>query len=94
MHIRSAQALLALRELLLELNVPDALCYGAHGFRSGRAEDLLQAGGRLADILAAGDWRSAAFLDYLNKERLERDRVAEAHAAVTASDSSSNEEPK
>ena len=60
----------------------------------GHAEDLLQAGGSLADILAAGDWRSAAFLDYLNKERLVRDRIAEAHAAVTASDSSSNEEPK
>lgn len=91
-HIRSAQALLALRELLLELNVPDALCYGTHGFRRGHAEDLLQAGGRLGDILAAGDWRSAAFLDYLNKERLVRDRIAEAHAAVTASDSSSDEE--
>ncbi len=91
-HIRSAQALLALREQLLELNIPDALCYEVHGFRRRRAEDLLQAGWRLADNLAAGDWRSAAFQDYLNKERLERDRVAEAHAAVLASESSSDEE--
>ena len=57
-HIKPCQALLALRELLLELGVPDALSYGTHGLRRGHAEDIARIGGRLADILAAGDWKS------------------------------------
>ena len=36
-------------------------------------------GAPLWEILAAGDWKSPAFLDYLDKFRLERDVVMQAH---------------
>ena len=38
-------------------------------------------GASLYEILAAGQWRSPAFLDYLSKASLERDLVIEAHMA-------------
>ena len=31
------------------------------------------------EILAAGDWKSPAFMDYLDKHRLESDLVMQAH---------------
>lgn len=36
-------------------------------------------GSPLWEILAAGDWRSPAFLTYLNTARLESDLVLNAH---------------
>ena len=80
-HIRPAQALLALRELLAALHIPDAELYRTQDFRRGHAEDLRMWGKTLREILEAGDWSSAAFAAYLDKERLERDRVEEAHVA-------------
>ena len=37
------------------------------------------AGAPLWEILSAGDWSSPAFMDYLDKWRLERDVVMQAH---------------
>ena len=37
------------------------------------------AGAPLWEILAAGDWSSPAFMDYLDKWRLEQDVVMQAH---------------
>ena len=90
-HIPKAQALLALRELLSEIGVPDVAEYGTKGFRRGHAEDLRRGGGRLAEILGAGDWSSAAFRNYLDMEKLESDRVAEAHGCLTDSEDSDDE---
>jgi len=89
LHISASQALLALRELLCELNVEHAMSHRLHDFRRGHAEDLRRAGGRLGEILEAGDWSSGAYRDYLDKCRLERDRVAEAHGGCLPSDSES-----
>lgn len=36
-------------------------------------------GASLAVILAAGEWRSPAFLAYIDQNRLETDVVVEAH---------------
>ena len=36
-------------------------------------------GAPLYEILAAGEWRSPAFLDYLDLHSLERDMVIQAH---------------
>ena len=44
-----------------------------HGFRRGMAQDILRRGGSLAEILAAGGWRSAAFLAYLDKNEIEQE---------------------
>ena len=40
---------------------------------------LWTSGAPLWEILAAGDWSSPAFMDYLDKWRLERDVVMQAH---------------
>ena len=85
-HIKAPQALLALRELLAELQVPHAHVFRTHDFRRGHAEDLRRGGARLGEILQAGDWSSAAFMAYLDKENLECDRVVEAQAGFSDSD--------
>ena len=90
-HIGPAQALLALRELLAELQVPDASVYRTHDFRRGHAEDMRCSGHKLCEILAAGDWNSAAFMIYLNKMQLECDAIEEAHAGFSDSDTGSDE---
>ena len=43
-------------------------------------------GAHLRDILKAGEWRSPAFLDYLDMEELERDVVIESHIAESNSE--------
>ena len=85
-HLKPAQVLLALRDLLEELGIPHARVYRTHDFRRGHAEDLRRCGARLYEILAAGDWSSAAFILYLDKEGLERDAVAEANAGFSDSE--------
>ena len=47
---------------------------------------MRRCGARLYEILAAGDWSSAAFILYLDKEGLERDAVAEANAGFSDSE--------
>ena len=69
MHIGQKQALIALRALLAELRVPESMAHRTHDFRRGHAEDIRLAGGRLCEILEAGDWCSKAFMFYLNRER-------------------------
>ncbi len=56
------------------LNIPNAAEWTSHGFRRGMAQDILDNGGSLAEILRAGGWKSAAFLLYL--ERTEVDQAA------------------
>ncbi len=56
------------------LNIPHAAEWTSHGFRRGMAQDILDNGGSLAEILRAGGWKSAAFLLYL--ERTEVDQAA------------------
>jgi len=85
-HINPAQALTALRELLAEAGVADAMLHRLHDFRRGHAEDLRRGGARLCEILAAGDWKSAAFLAYLDTEKLEMDRVIEAQTGFSDSE--------
>ena len=40
---------------------------------------LVDAGAPLWQILAAGEWRSPAFMEYLDKLQLETDVVVQAH---------------
>ena len=65
--------------MLAALYVKDADMYRTHDLRRGHAEDLRLNGATLGEILRAGDWRSPAFLQYLDTEQLEHDRTAEAH---------------
>jgi len=92
-HISASQALLALRGLLVELGVEDAVHHGTKAFRRGHAEDLERAGGRLGEILGLGDWRTrASMTKYINMTRIERDTVCEAHRGIPESDSSEESE--
>ena len=68
-----------LRRRLGQLGVADASSYRAHDFRRGHAQDLRESGASLKEILTAGEWRSPAFLAYLDLESLEHDFVLQAH---------------
>lgn len=83
---RPDAVLSALRAALQELGVPRHDAYRTHDFRRGHAQDMAVRGSRLADILRAGDWRSAAFLSYLDRDALEDSAVREAHGGASSSD--------
>ena len=77
--ITPASALSVLRDVLDKLGVDDAWAYRTHDFRRGHAQDLIESGSPLSVILAAGEWKSPAFLAYINEHFLERDVVVNAH---------------
>ena len=83
----AASSLAALRQLLALINVPEAHLFRTHDLRRGPARDLQARGAGLAEILRAGDWRSASFLQYLDTCQLEEDVVLEAHMYNSSSDS-------
>ena len=76
--ISAADALSALRALLVQVGVADAGAYRTHDMRRGHADDLRKSGAPLWQILAAGEWCSPAFLAYLNLHQLETDLVVQA----------------
>ena len=81
--ISAAAALRTLREMLAALGVQEAGLSRLHDLRRGHAKDLQdEAGATLAEILAAGEWRSCAFMAYLDRDDLERDAVVEAGPRV------------
>jgi hypothetical protein len=56
-----------LRRILALLHVPDAAKYRTQDLRRGHAEDMRRSGCSLAEILRAGQWKSTAFLKYLDE---------------------------
>jgi len=87
-NISASRARTGLRMQLQALGVKDALKYRTHDFRRGHAKDLAKAGSTLREILDAGEWKSASFLQYLDKDELECDAVAEAHWQACIDESS------
>ena len=77
--IAPSMALAYLRSVLVDLSVPKAMEYRTHDLRRGHARDLQCNGASLYEILSAGEWRSPAFMQYLDVNTLERDVVVEAH---------------
>ena len=61
------------RRLLDALGFADACKYATHDFRRGHAQDLLESGATLAEILLAGQWRGSSFVKYLKEAELERE---------------------
>ena len=86
--ITAASALANLRSWLQRLEVPDAEKYRLHDFRRGHCRDLQASGASLAKILEAGEWKSPAFLSYLDKAELENEAVAQVHVDAHLDDSS------
>ena len=68
----------------------DASKFRTHDLRRGHAQDLADSGAPLVDILNAGQWRSPAFLEYLDINSLERDAVLQAHGDEASSDDDSD----
>ena len=77
--ITAKNALEVLRGTLKVLKIKDAKFYGTHDFERGHALDLERSGAPLWKILEAGEWRSAAFLKYLDLNLIDRDVVVQAH---------------
>ena len=77
--VSRAMALQKLRALLGLTGVADAAQYRTHDLRRGHAQDLLERGASLAEILRAGQWGSAAFANYIEEDTLEAGAVLEAH---------------
>ena len=76
----AASVLSVLRSTLGELGISDAGAHRTHDFRRGHAQDLVESGSSLAVILAAGEWKSPAFMAYIDHGKLEAAVVVEAHA--------------
>ena len=68
----------------MQLEVADSATFVLHDFRRGHARDLQLDGANLRAILEAGQWRSCAFLKYLDVEGLERDAIVEAHVCESS----------
>ena len=64
--ISSASAIGVLRRCLVSLGVDNALEYRTHDLRRGHALDLQLSGAPLWEFLSAGEWKSPAFLQYLD----------------------------
>ena len=76
---RGSQALLqSLRRRLCLLGVPNFHEFGLHSLRRGQAQQILDDGGSLADVLRAGQWSSPAFLLYLDFAEVEQEAVMES----------------
>jgi len=78
-HISAQRARDALKRYLLDMGVAGASEHWLHDLRRGHAQDLLDSGARLNEILAAGEWASPRFTAYLDMEGLENAAVVEAH---------------
>ena len=76
-------ALQVMRATLHAVGVADAKSYGTHALRRGHAQDMLESGASLVEILLAGDWSSRAFKDYLHAGVLEAGAVLEAHCVAS-----------
>jgi hypothetical protein len=76
--VTAGHARTLLKARLIQLRTPKAALCWLHDFRRGHAQDLVDHGGRLNEILA-GEWSSPSFTRYLNLEQLETPFVVEAH---------------
>ena len=74
----------ALRVWLGVLGIPDSNKFRTHDLRRGHARDLQASGASLYEILKAGEWRSSAFLKYLDESDLECQAAFEAHVGQSS----------
>ena len=84
-----AKALSVLRAFLKELGVAGAHKYRTHDWRRGHAKDMQLKGATLYQILMAGEWKSPAFLAYMDMVELELGATMEAHMAESSSEDES-----
>ena len=73
-----------LRSLLKLLKVENYDAFTWKGFRAGKATAMTAAGDGVGEVLAAGEWRSRAFLAYIDEDTIDKTRLV--HEAALASD--------
>ena len=83
--INEAQLRSKLEELAHKAGANEGAKVGTHALRRGMAQDIIDAGGSLAVLLRAGDWRSSAFLAYLRENQPQEAAVSQA--VINVSDS-------
>ena len=71
------EAVSALRKILQRLGVADADLVSLKTFRASKATAMVAAGDGLAKVLEAWDWRSHAFLAYVNESAVDRQRFVQ-----------------
>lgn len=64
-----------LRRILKALRVDRPDEFTLKMFRAGRATALAEEGKSIGDILNAGEWRSAAFLAYINEDVVDASQI-------------------
>ena len=84
-HLKQEEVNLQVRRRLCRLKIKDACEYRTHDFRRGHARDIQSSKNPLAELLDAGQWKSAAFKHYIDMQAFERD--AFVYENVIASDS-------
>jgi hypothetical protein len=77
--LRAGSINAVLRRRLAIMDTPQAASYDTRCFRRGHAEDIAHSDSGLREILAAGEWSSKRFREYLDVERLEDAAVVAAH---------------
>lgn len=85
-------ALAILRGWLKHFNVAEASMYRTHDLRRGHARDMARSGSRLHEILAAGEWKSAAFMSYQDKVELECEATMQCHLRAHLDESSDEDD--
>ena len=60
--------------------------FGAHAFRRGMAQEIIDLGGSLATLMEAGGWTSSAYRVYLMGAQVEDMAVARAMVQLSDSD--------
>ena len=68
------------------LKIPFAGEFDTRCFRRGHAEEIARSSGSLTELLAAGEWTSKRFSEYLNKDELEDIAAREADGDVSSGD--------
>ena len=81
--LRPASALANLRNLLSQMEIPEAKRYRSHDFRRGHTQDLMEGGSPCAEILRAGQW--CPLKSYLDWAKVEDKAVHYTHG-ISSSD--------
>ena len=75
--LSSRDTLLAIHQALACLRAATPELYTLKMFRAGHATELAKSGKSVGDILRAGEWRSAAFLAYIDEDLVDASQILE-----------------
>ena len=81
------RAVTTLRRMLTLLGVTNAQGYTLKAFRAGKATALAASGKSLGHILAAGEWRSSAFLSYVDTDVVDQAQLLDATLEASGDES-------